>query len=98
MASFIGRIFGALAGGGGDAPAAGAVSEYKGYTISAAPKSDGGQWITAGTISREIDGETRVHDFVRADRHADREAAVAYSEKKAHQIIDEQGDAIFRQA
>ena len=95
MASILSRLFGS-GSGGGEAKTADPV-EHKGFTIIAAPRSDGGQWITAGTISKDVGGELRSHDFIRADRHTDRDSAVEYSTRKAKQIIDEQGDRLFDQ-
>lgn len=93
MAGFLSRLFGGGSGEGGGT--VGEPESYKGYTITAAPRPDGGQWLTAGTIVKEVGGETRRHDFIRADRHADREGAAAFSLRKARQIIDEQGDRVF---
>ncbi len=96
MASILSRLFGggaSEAGGGGKSADA---VEYEGHTIVPRPRQDSGQWLTAGTISRDFDGEERVHEFIRADKHASREDAEAFSVAKAKQIIDEQGDAIYR--
>lgn len=95
----LGDMFGKLFGGGkaqesGVAEAAEAV-EYNGFTITAAPLKDGSQYKTAGSISKEVDGQTRSAQFIRADNHADRQSAVTHSEGKARQIIDEQGDGMF---
>lgn len=70
--------------------------EHKGFTVLAAPFQNEGQYQTAGRISKEVGGETKTHEFIRADRHASREDAVAFSIHKAKQIIDEQGERIFR--
>ena len=95
----LGDMFGKLFGGGngGDAgpPEAAEAMEYNGYTIIAAPLKDGSQYKTAGSISREIDGQTKSTRFIRADNHADRQSAVTHSESKAQQIIDEQGERMF---
>ena len=88
-------IFGRLFGGGGNEAAAAPSVEYKGYTIRPAPYANKGQYQTAGFIEKEIDGEVKQHRFIRADLHASREQAVAFSTSKAQQIIDEQGDRIF---
>lgn len=95
----LGDMFGKLFGGGkeqqsGVAEAAEAV-EYNGYTIIAAPLKDGSQYKTAGSISKEVDGQTKSAQFIRADNHSDRQSAVTHSEGKARQIIDEQGDGMF---
>ncbi len=92
MAGFLSRLF----GGGEAADQTSAPEDYKGYAIVAAPKRDGSQWLTAGSITKDVDGETKTHEFIRADRHGDRDSATAFSLTKARQIIDEQGDTIFR--
>ncbi len=75
----------------------GAAHDYNGYLIQAAPRHDGSRWLTAGFISKEIGGEHKEHAFIRADTHASREDAEAFSLTKARQIIDEQGDRLFEQ-
>ena len=93
----LGSLFGTWFGSGEssvDHTAAESI-DYNGYAISATPMKEGGQYRTAGTISKEIDGEVRLARFIRADNHADRDSAVAHAERKAQQIIDEQGDALF---
>lgn len=85
--------------GGGATESAPKVSEpvdYKGFVIRAAPFQAEGQYQTAGSIQKEIAGETKTHDFIRADRHASYEDAVTFSLRKAQQIVDEQGDRVFR--
>ena len=58
MGSVFGKLFGGFWGRGrGGAPAADAV-EYNGYKIVPAPQA-GGQWLTAGTITKEIGGESK---------------------------------------
>ena len=86
-------------GGTGAAKAgkAAAPVEYKGYVIVAAPFANNGQYQTAGTITREIDGVQKVHRFIRADAYASYDDAVTFTENKARQIVDLQGDRIFAQ-
>ncbi len=96
----LGKFFGKLLGGGGDGTATAAPAEepvdYKGFMITAAPINEGGQFRTAGRIAKNFDGEQKSVQFIRADNHSDRGSAVAHSERKAQQIVDEQGDAIFQ--
>jgi hypothetical protein len=95
----LGSLFGKLLGGGDKAPAAAVPAEsveYKGFTITAAPIKEGGQFRTAGTISRVVDGQQQAVQFIRADNHSDRQSAVTHSERKARQIIDEQGEGMFQ--
>ncbi len=86
--------------GGGEAkeaaPAPG--EEYKGFTIRATPMSVGSEYQLAGRIEKEIDGELKVHDFVRADRLSSRDEAASFALAKARQIIDEQGNGLFGQS
>ena len=85
--------------GGDAAPAAaekpGQPVEYKGFVISPAPYKEEGQYQTAGTIAKDVDGVRKEHRFVRADRHASFEAAVAFTLDKARQIVDLQGERMF---
>ena len=96
MGSFLGKIKKALSGGGGEGEAAGPSAEYKGFTITAAPRREGGQWLTAGVIAKEIDGEMKEHQFIRADRHGSKDGAESFSLDKARQIVDEQGERLFQ--
>jgi hypothetical protein len=70
--------------------------EYKGYSICAAPFKSEGQYQAAGVIAREIDGERKEHRFIRADAFAIYDDAVNFSLGKARQIVDLQGDRMFR--
>ena len=71
--------------------------EYKGYVICAAPYKNNGQYQTAGTIAREIDGVHKEHRFIRADAYASYDDAVNFTLSKARQIVDLQGDRIFEE-
>ncbi|WP_068086289.1 HlyU family transcriptional regulator [Polycladidibacter stylochi] len=71
---------------------------YKGFEIQPNPAKRGGTWQTQGIITKQIDGENKQHEFIRADTHATKEEAQAHSLRKAKQIIDELGEDIFNQA
>lgn len=93
---FLRKLFGA--GTGTDdatAPAADEV-EYQGYRIRPAPKAQGGQYLTAGLIRKQFPDGEREQLFIRADTHASRDDAVQHAIRKAQQLIDEQGDKLFR--
>jgi hypothetical protein len=83
-----------LSGGEPTEPEAPAV-EYKGYRIRPAPYRNGAVYQTAGTIEKETGEGVKSHTFVRADTHAGRDEAVAFTINKAKQMIDMQGDRIF---
>ena len=80
--------------GGGEAPLGEAV-EYKGYAIHPAPRQQGGQWLTAGVIRKEIGGQMKEHAFIRADTHSTKDDAAAMALDKGKRIIDERGDGMF---
>jgi hypothetical protein len=88
-----------LFGGGGEAgptAAAGEPVDYQGYRITPAPQRQGSGWNTAGVIAKNFDDGLKEHRFVRVDTHASKDDAIAFSITKAQQIIDEQGDRLFR--
>ena len=93
-------LFSKFFGGGGESSGDGAregdTVDYQGFKITPAAQPQSGQWLTAGVIRKEIGGETKEHRFLRADTHASADAANDFAVIKARQIIDEQGDAIFR--
>jgi hypothetical protein len=57
--------------------------------------AEGGQFRVAGTISKIINGEEKVHKFIRADVFTDKDEAIAATIRKAHVIIDQSGERIF---
>lgn len=73
-----------------------ATEDYNGFTIAPAPYAAGGQFQVAGSVSKSIDGETKTHKFVRADRFSSMEEATTFTIMKAKQIIDQMGDKIFK--
>jgi len=103
MASILGGFLRRLTGGGSDGPGdAGAAPapmgpalEYNGYTIQPAPRREGGQWLTAGVISKDFPEGPKSQHFVRAETHAGAEQARDFAVIKAKQIIDERGDKLF---
>jgi hypothetical protein len=95
--SFLKKLFGL--GGGDDAPAAAKplkTLKHKGFLIAGAPFKEGGQWQTAGTVSKDVDGVTKEHKFIRADRFGSADEAAEFALSKGRQIIDEQGERMFR--
>lgn len=93
-----------LFGGGGSSapksiePAIVGEESYKGYTVKAITMMVGSEYQLAGTIEKAFDDETKSYQFVRADRFSSKEDVVTFALAKGRQIIDEQGDAIFRSA
>lgn len=98
MAGFFSRLFGGgRSDSGSDKDAASADSvEYKGHLIRPTPTRVGSQFETVGIIEKVIDGTPKRYRFVRVDKHTSREDAVSLIVIKAKQIINEQGDGIYR--
>ena len=71
--------------------------EYKGFTIAATPYKEAGQFQTCGIVSKEVDGEVKQHRFIRADRFADQDSAADHAILKGQQIVDQMGEAVFKQ-
>ena len=71
-------------------------AEYKGCRIIAAPSKEGGQFRIAGTIEKDTPDGVKRHEFIRADVYANWDDAVAVTTSKAKQIIDQQGDRMFK--
>ena len=69
---------------------------YKGFRILAVTMMNGAEYQLAGRIEKEIAGEMKSYSFVRADRFSGKSDVTALALAKGRQIIDEQGDAIFR--
>lgn len=94
--SFLKKLFG-LGGGDAAAPAKPAeVQEHDGYTITATPIKEGGQFQVSGSIAKTIDGEVKEYKFLRVDRFNERHTCVELIFQKGKQIIAEQGEKMFK--
>ncbi|MEM9734700.1 MAG: HlyU family transcriptional regulator [Pseudomonadota bacterium] len=97
--SFFKKLFGLggndQAGASGEWEPAGDAVEHEGYTIIAKPMKEGGQYRLAGTISKDVGGEVKEHQFVRADLFSSKDDAVQFTIVKAKQVIREQGERMF---
>ncbi|SFR43612.1 hypothetical protein SAMN04488005_1930 [Yoonia tamlensis] len=82
--------------GGSAAPAVVPSEEYNGYTITPEPIREGGKFRLAAKIEKEIDGELKVHQLIRADMLESENVARTEGAAKARVVIDQQGDSIFR--
>jgi hypothetical protein len=93
--SLFGGAKGSPAGVAGTPAAPIRTIEHEGYLIEAMPFLDGGQYLVAGTISKEIGGERREHKFIRADRCPTIEDAAEMTLRKGKQIIEQSGERIL---
>lgn len=97
--SFWKRLF-----GGGDRspaqpaePRTTAEIEHNGFVIRAQPyPAEGGHYQTAGTVAKGEGEARREHRFVRADRFPTIDDATEFSLRKGRQLVDEQGERMFR--
>lgn len=94
--SFLKKLFG---GGDGSGAASGPKvldeEEYQGFLIKALEMKAGGEFQLCGSVEKEIDGEVKVHKFIRADRLTSADMAASSALGKGRQIIDEQGERVF---
>ena len=79
-----------------DTSAVTAEVEYKGFTIRATPRKEQGQYLVAGTIEKAVDGVTRQHLFVRADRSPNLDEISEMALTKGRLMVDQQGDVMFQ--
>ena len=90
--SIFGKLFG---GGGGSSPKEVEPVEYNGFSIFPEPIKEGATYRVAARIVKEIDGEVKTHQLIRADTLENAEAAAEASLEKAKSLIDQQGETIF---
>lgn len=99
LGKWLSGLLGGRAGGqdGGSMPPAAAVEavEYRDYRILPQPIRQGGQFLTAGTITKDFPDGPKEHRFVRADTHSSEEDAKRFMVQKAQRLIDEVGDRLF---
>lgn len=69
---------------------------YKGFRIFIEPIREGGRYRIAGRIEKDTDGALKSHRLIRADTCDDADQAAELTLQKAKQVIDEQGDGVFR--
>lgn len=91
--SILKKLFGA--GGGEAAKSEPEAVEYKGYTITATPIAEGGQFRISARIDGVVNGEAKSHTLIRADVLRDAKEAEEASVGKAKQMIDQMGDMVF---
>ncbi|KNG92719.1 HlyU family transcriptional regulator [Pseudaestuariivita atlantica] len=94
--SILSRLFGGGGGAKDGAAEPASFEEYEGYRIYAEPASTSGGFRVSARIERDVEGETRAHQMIRADVISSMDEARATTVLKARQLIDQQGDAIFR--
>ncbi len=98
MASIISSILSLFSGGSRtpQAPQPAAVPQAHGECmIHATPIREGNQFRLAGRIEKDVEGETLVRNFIRADVFTSLDDALDCTYRKARQIIDQNGPSLF---
>ncbi len=68
---------------------------YNDCQIFAVPQREGSQFRLAGRIEKQVNGETLVRTFIRADVFSSVDDAVETTFRKAQQIVDQHGSSLF---
>jgi hypothetical protein len=87
--SLLSRLFGK------SAPKAPEPILHKDFRILPQPIREGGVYRIAARVEKDFDGETKVHQLIRADTRPSEDEATEATIAKAKQAIDQLGDAIF---
>lgn len=96
--SIVTRILSIFTGGASSEGAAKPMAEpqtYKDCVIHAEPIREGGQFRLAGRILQTVDGRVLERRFIRADVFTSLDDALDCTFRKAQQIIDQNGPALF---
>jgi len=91
--SLFSKLFGG--GSGGGASSGPEPIEHDGFKIYAQPMKEAGGHRVSARIEKEIGGEVKTHQMIRADLIASLDEATEISVAKAKQVIKEQGDRLF---
>ncbi|WP_299610464.1 HlyU family transcriptional regulator [uncultured Tateyamaria sp.] len=83
-----------LFGGGAPPEAKGEI--YKDFRIIPTLQKEPDGYRICARIEKDVNDETKTHTLIRADTIASHDDALAATIAKAKQVIDEQGDGIFR--
>lgn len=84
-----------LFGGGSGAAKTPEPIEYNGFRIFPDPVQEAQGYRLAARIEKEIDGEIKAHDLVRADVISDPVQAADAAVQKSKQVIDQMGERVF---
>ena len=96
--SILSSILSMFTGGSSSEGAAKPMAEpqtYKDCVIHAEPIREGSQFRLAGRIEREVEGRVLQRKFIRADVFTSLDDALDCTFRKAQQIIDQNGPALF---
>ncbi|MFY0597480.1 MAG: hypothetical protein JXQ85_13695 [Cognatishimia sp.] len=87
--SFLKKLF-----GGAEAKAP-EPETHEGFLIFSTSQKDGGTFRLGARIEKEIGGDLKVHQMIRADTFQSEEAANEAAIRKAKMLIDQMGERLF---
>ncbi|MEM9715578.1 MAG: HlyU family transcriptional regulator [Pseudomonadota bacterium] len=88
--SFLKKLFGSDGAGNAPDPIL-----HKDFLIFPEPMKEAGGYRIAARIEKVIDGETKVHQMIRADSYSSIDIAGEAAVAKAKLFIDQMGEGIF---
>jgi len=68
---------------------------HKDYRIYPQPVREGAVFRIAARVERDVEGQTKIHNLIRADTRNSEDEAREASVDKAKMAIDQLGDSIF---
>ena len=69
---------------------------YKDFAIFPEPIAEGNQYRLGARVEKEVAGELKIHQLIRADTFNSKDAAADAALHKAKVAIDQMGDQLFR--
>lgn len=93
--SLLSKLFGGKSGGDAEENAVEPTLYGKDFVIFPEPIKEKSGYRIAARIEKEIGGELKVHQMIRADTIASKDEAAQASLMKAQIFIDQMGDQIF---
>jgi len=88
--SLLSRLF-----GGSAKPEPPKPVQYEGFAITPEPIAESGGYRIGARIEKEVKGETKSHQMIRADVLHSKEQAAEASVEKAKSMIDQMGEKLF---
>lgn len=93
--SLLSKLFGGSGAAPKSAPEAESI-EYNGFAITPTPIKEASSYRVSAKIEKQVEGELKSHTLIRADTSPNLEETIQTSIRKARQMIDEQGERLFR--
>ncbi len=81
--------------GGDTSPPAPEPEEYEGFNIYPKPVHEGGSYRLAARIEKDLGGQIKTHDLIRADTFRTADAAADAAVTKAKLLIDQMGERLL---